>query len=77
MTRTKLKVLRARRNWSQKDVADKLGITPASYSLIENGKRLGANRTWEKIKSLYKLKDREMWEIQHEGMEAKANGEAV
>lgn len=76
MTRTTLKVLRAKRDWSQKDVAEKIGITPASYSLIENGKRLGSNRTWEKIKAIYHLKDHEMWEIQHEGM-AKGDGQAV
>lgn len=63
--RTKLKLLRVAKNWSQKDVAEKIGISLSSYNLIESGKRFGSNRTWEKIKELYNLSDQEMWEIQH------------
>lgn len=64
--RTKLKVLRVERNWTQKDVAEKIGITAPNYHLIEAGKRFGRASTWEKIKNLYNLKDSEMYSIQNE-----------
>lgn len=63
--RTDLKILRVKQGWRQKDVAEKLGISSTSYSLIESGKRFGSPKTWEKIKELYNLQDHEMWELQH------------
>ena len=36
--RTKLKVLRVKQGWTQKDVAEKIGITAPNYNLIETGK---------------------------------------
>lgn len=62
--RTKLKLLRVERNWTQKDVAEKIGIAVPSYALIERGNRFGSHKTWEKIKALYNLKDKDMYEIQ-------------
>ena len=64
--RTKLKVLRIKHGWSQKDFAERLGLTAAAYSFIETGKRFGSSKTWKKIKEIYNLKDKEMWDIQHE-----------
>lgn len=64
--RTDLKVLRIKNGWSQREIAEKLGISTGSYSLIENGKRFGSPKTWEKIKEIYNLENREMWEIQHQ-----------
>lgn len=64
--RTKLKVLRVKQGWTQKDVADKIGITAPNYNLIETGKRFGRASTWSKIKELYHLKDSEMYSIQNE-----------
>lgn len=63
--RMKLKLLRIEKKWSQEDVAKKIGISAASYSLIERGKRFGSQKTWEKIKEIYELQDHEMWDIQH------------
>ena len=64
MQRTKLKLLRVEKGWSQEDVAKQIGISTQSYALIERGIRFGSHGTWEKIKELYKLTDAEMWSIQ-------------
>lgn len=64
--RTKLKVLRVKQGWTQRDVAEKIGITAPNYNLIETGKRFGRASTWNKIKELYNLKDSEMYSIQNE-----------
>ena len=63
--RTELKVLRVKHGFTQKQVADLLGISLVSYCNLERGKTFGSNRTWEKIKNLYKLSDKDMWKIQH------------
>ena len=36
--KTRLKVLRAERNWSQQDLADALGVSRQSVNAIETGK---------------------------------------
>ena len=36
--RNRLKVLRAERNWSQQDLADRLGVSRQSVNAIETGK---------------------------------------
>ena len=38
MIKNKIKVLRAERDWTQKELANKLGITRQSVASIENGK---------------------------------------
>ena len=49
---------------SQREMAEKIGITEGAYSLIEGGKRVGSHRTWVKIQSLFKLTDDEVWKLQ-------------
>ena len=63
--RTELKVLRVKHGFTQKQVADLLGISLVSYCNLERGKTFGSYRTWEKIKTFYKLSDKDMWKIQH------------
>ena len=36
--KTRLKILRAERNWSQQDLADALGVSRQSVNAIETGK---------------------------------------
>lgn len=38
---------------TQKDVAEKIGITQAMYSMIENGKRKPGKKTAAKIEELF------------------------
>lgn len=64
--RTTLKLLRVKKGWAQKDVAEKIGITTPNYCLLEKGIRFGRASTWAKIKELYGLKDSEMYSIQNE-----------
>ena len=66
IVRTRLKVLRIQKGWSQKEASEKLGLSAAAYSFIETGRRFGSNKTWEKIKKLYSLSDKEVWNVQHE-----------
>ena len=64
--RTKLKLLRVARGWTQKDVAERIGIATPNYSQIERGNRFGRASTWERIKELYQLADSDMYSIQNE-----------
>ena len=65
--RTKLKLLRVSRGWTQRQAAEKIGINAPNYNLIETGKSFGRPSTWKKIKEVFKLKDSEMYAIQNEG----------
>lgn len=49
---------------TQKEMADKIGISLGAYSLIENGKRIGSSKTWVKIQELFNLTDEEVWKLQ-------------
>ncbi len=50
---------------SQREMAEKIGISEGAYSLIERGKRIGSRKTWLKIQNLFKLKDDEVWKMQN------------
>lgn len=49
---------------TQKEMADKIGISIGAYQLIESGKRVGSTKTWMKIQELFKLSDQEVWQLQ-------------
>lgn len=49
---------------TQKEVADKLGISVNSYVRIENGEHIGSTKTWVKLQKLFNLTDAETWELQ-------------
>jgi len=49
---------------SQKEVAKMIGISPASYYMIETKQRVGSNKTWRKIQEVFKLTDAEVWRLQ-------------
>lgn len=57
MTNIELKVERLRKNLKQKDLAEKLGMTEASYSRKENGLR---EFTGEEIKQLAVILEMDM-----------------
>ena len=50
---------------TQAEMAERIGISTGSYSLIENGKRHGSNRTWKRIQELFNLTDAEVWRMQN------------
>lgn len=45
----RLRTLRTRRNESQQEVADAIGISVSAYSMYENGERIPRDRTKIKI----------------------------
>jgi len=51
-------------NMTQKEIAEKIGISSAAYNLIESGKRHGSTKTWRKIQQLFNLSDAEVWKMQ-------------
>ena len=51
-------------NLTQKEIAEKIGISIGAYNLIESGKRHGSTRTWARIQSLFGLSDAEVWKMQ-------------
>lgn len=61
--RKKLKEIRESHNISQRQAAHLLGISPANFCQIENGKRTGKIETWQKIQDLFTLSDVVLWEI--------------
>ena len=61
--RLNLKVFRIKQNMKQSDIAKKLGMTSASYSMIEQGKRDGTITFWNKLKETFDIPDTEMWSL--------------
>lgn len=52
-TRNWLKEKRNENNLTQRELADKIGLSPFTIEQIEQGKRLGSAETWEKIENFF------------------------
>lgn len=61
--RTGLKILRVKQHLTQAEVAAKLGVSYATYNLIEQGKRKGSIEFWQRIQAAFNLTDAEMWQL--------------
>lgn len=61
--RTDLKVLRIKHHLTQAQLAEKLGVSYATYNLIEQGKRKGSVEFWSKIQNTFNLADADMWQL--------------
>ena len=61
--RTNLKVLRVKQHLTQAEIATKLGVSYATYNLIEQGKRKGSNEFWANLQKAFNLSDAEMWQL--------------
>ena len=61
--RRNLKVFRVSKGLRQSDIAKQLGMTSASYSMIEQGKRDGTITFWNKLKETFNIPDCEMWSL--------------
>lgn len=61
--RTDLKVLRIKHHLTQAQLAEKLGVSYATYNLIEQGKRKGSVEFWRKIQNTFNLADADMWQL--------------
>lgn len=62
--RTELRVLRAKHNVTQQEVAKRTGVSITTYHLIENGVRRGSHDFWVKLQKEFKLEDGEVWKLQ-------------
>lgn len=61
--RTGLKILRVKQHLTQAEIATKLGVSYATYNLIEQGKRKGSTEFWLRIQAQFNLTDAEMWQL--------------
>ena len=52
-TRNWLKEKRNESKLTQRELADKIGLSPFTIEQIEQGKRLGSAETWEKIENFF------------------------
>jgi putative transcriptional regulator len=50
---SRIKKIRILLGMTQKEVAEKIGITQAMYSYIENGKKMPSKKTAKKIEELF------------------------
>lgn len=58
--RTNLKILRVRHRMTQAEFADRIGITRATYSAIESGRRNGSRFFWTELKRTFGISEREI-----------------
>lgn len=56
--RENLKAARKAAGLTQKQVADKLGISLIGYQQIERGVRIGKIQMWDKLEDLFKIHQR-------------------
>ena len=61
--RTELKILRIKHHLTQAQIAEKVGVSYATYNLIEQGKRKGSTTFWDKLQKQFNLTDAEMWQL--------------
>ena len=61
--RTGLKILRIQQHLTQAEIAEKVGVSYATYNLIEQGKRKGSTDFWAKLQKTFNLTDAEMWQL--------------
>ena len=61
--RTGLKILRVKQHLTQVEMAAKLGVSYATYNLVEQGKRKGSEEFWLKLQKAFNLTDAEMWQL--------------
>lgn len=59
--RTNLKLFRIKQKMSQEDIAFKIGVTRATYSSIECGKRTGRQYFWLAFQKAFNIPDEELW----------------
>lgn len=62
--RIKLKLFRIARNFSQSQMAEKLGCSRAYYGHIERGFMRGSATFWERLRTAFELSDDEIKELQ-------------
>lgn len=59
--RDELKVLRIRKHLKQGEIAEKLGVSRSTYSLIERGVVQGSTDFWNSLQREFEIPDAEMF----------------
>lgn len=57
--------LRVDHELTQTDLAKICGVSVGTYNLIENGKRRGSKKVWQRIQEYFKLDGEQMWKLQN------------
>ena len=60
--RERLKAERINRGWTQKEVAEKLGMSEIGYRQIESGTRTGRIETWDALEDMFGVHQRKLRE---------------
>lgn len=55
--------LRLKKGLVQEEVAKMMGITVASYCIIETGKGPGTVKNWNKIQKIFEIPNEKMWDL--------------
>lgn len=61
--RKELKILRIEHSISQKELAEKIGISTGAYALIERGVKVGSDKTWLKLQEIFNLTGEQVWAL--------------
>lgn len=61
--RIELKLLRIKHQLTQQELAKELGVSCATYNLIESGQRKGSIEVWTKIQQLFNISDADVWSL--------------
>lgn len=62
-----LKLFRVKKNLSQQEMADKLGMARSHYAMIERGERRGSDEMWKTLKEVFNVPDADMWALMQKG----------
>lgn len=65
MKNKELVKMRVDHDYTQTDMAERLGVSLATYNLIENGKRRGSKEFWLKLQNEFNLDGETVWKIQN------------
>lgn len=57
--------LRVDHDLTQTDMANICGVSVGTYNLVENGKRRGSKKLWQKIQAHFNLDGEQMWKLEH------------
>lgn len=62
--RQELKIFRVKQNLTQKEMADKTGVSLSTYNLIENGRIRGSQEFWVTLQNEFNLEGGKVWSLQ-------------
>ena len=64
MTRHNLYMFRCDKKLKQSEIAEKIGVSRATYSFVERGIRSGTQDFWNGLQKAFDIPDSEMWKLQ-------------